>query len=86
MGERWQLEVNEGSDYGLARNDRELLIGMKADLKYIRKKVEENERDMEAVIKDHEDRIRLLEHFRWWIVGAVAASAGLAALIERILR
>lgn len=76
----------EGSEHGLARTDREILIGMKADVRYIRQQVERNELDMRAVIKDHEARIRLLEQYRWWIIGAVAASAGIATFIERLIR
>ncbi len=77
-----------------ARTDREILVQLRQDVKYIRetlKAISENKVDrVEATrrdeqIKDHESRLRMLENFRWWILGAMAGSAGLASAATKLI-
>ena len=81
----------------LSRTDRELLLSLREQIKYLNKSVNEAIAELKTDIAkfiegprspvwDHEQRLRRLENFRWWILGAIAAAAGLASLIERLWR
>lgn len=70
---------------GFERTDREILIGMRKDIRYMRDELEKQAKDAREVYKDHEGRIRVLEHFRWWIFGSIIGSAGLSAVASRLL-
>ena len=81
----------------LSRTDRELLLSLRGQIKFLRTSVSEAIADLKADLTnlfkapegpvwDHEQRIRRLENFRWWILGGIAASAGLASLITRLWR
>jgi hypothetical protein len=80
----------------LSRTDRELLLSLREQIKYLTKSVAESIADLktdltnlfkapEGPVWDHEQRIRRLENFRWWILGAIAAAAGLSSLITKLL-
>jgi hypothetical protein len=82
------------SDAGssFARTDREILVEVRRDLRYVKEKVDkldEHKADRLAVptktVDDHEKRIRVLENFRWWILGAVFSAAGLASAATRLI-
>jgi hypothetical protein len=81
----------------LSRTDRELLLSLREQLKYLNRSftdgIAELKKDLADLFKapegpmwDHEQRLRRLENFRWWILGAIAASAGLAGLISHFWR
>lgn len=81
----------------LNRTDRELLLSLREQIKYLSKNVNGSILELKADITkfiegprspvwDHEQRIRQLENFRWWILGAIASSAGLAGLISHFWR
>lgn len=76
---------------GLNRTDRELLISLKQDLKYLRGDMIDMKEDLGKLldgpyspIRDHENRLRKLENFRWYILGAVAGTAGLASFLTNL--
>ena len=79
----------------LSRTDRELLLSLREQIKYLSKIVNESISELKADITkfiegprspvwDHEQRIRRLENFRWWILGAIGAASGLASLISHL--
>ena len=81
----------------LSRTDRELLLSLREQIKFLRTSVSEAITDLKADLTnlfkapegpvwDHEQRIRRLENFRWWILGAIGAAAGLASVIEHAWR
>ena len=74
------------SDFEFSRTDREILIGMRKDLKYVREGIDKDTARHARVLDDHEKRIRMLENFRWWLVGAIVASGALGAGIEKLIR
>jgi hypothetical protein len=71
---------------GFERTDREYLVGIRRDVRYMREEMEKEYKATSDALRDHETRIRLLENFRWWLIGAVVASGGLGALISRVVR
>jgi hypothetical protein len=77
----------------LNRTDRELMLSLREQMKWLTRAVAELKEDLTKFIEgprspvwDHEQRLRRLENFRWWILGAIAASAGLAGFISRVWR
>ena len=71
------------SDHKFSYTDRELLLLVRRDLKYIREDIDRMDQRIEHTaplksLEDHEARLRTLEQFRWWILGggALAAFAG----------
>jgi hypothetical protein len=71
---------------GLERTDRELLIGVKRDVRNIAQNMEAENKRRDREYVDHEARIRILENFRWWFLGGIIASGGLASLVTKLLR
>lgn len=76
----------EESEHQFHLTDRELLLILRRDMKYIREDVEGmmKKLDQAAPIRmfdDHENRIRVLENFRWWILGGAAFAAFAGNLI-----
>ena len=77
----------------LSRTDRELLLSLRTEMKFLSQGIKDLKDDLEKFIEgprspiwDHEKRLRRLKNFRWWILGAIAAAAGLASLIEHLWR
>lgn len=70
----------------LSRTDREILVELRRDVRYMREKMDNQHEDSKEQLRDHEARLRTLEHFRWWFLGGVVASGGLASVIARILK
>jgi DNA anti-recombination protein RmuC len=76
------------------RTDRELLLSVKQDLRYLKSEVQDSKteirseiqamvKDQKEMASDHERRIRDLERFHWWVIGAVAGSSALTGLITK---
>jgi len=70
----------------LGRTDREMLIELRRDVRYIKEAMQKDNLDIRNNSRDHESRIRVLENFRWWFLGGIVASGGLGSLITRVLR
>jgi hypothetical protein len=85
--------MSEQDSGQMTRTDRELLLSLKDQLRFLREELKEREelrqqqmkQTVFTPIQDHEARIRILENFRWWIVGAIAVSNGAAALFGKYL-
>lgn len=67
------------------RTDRELLLLLAQSLSYIRRDVTRLTTRLDTMFADHEKRIRVLENFRWWILGGAAGMAFLGALAARAI-
>lgn len=68
--------------------DRERLITTSVDLRNLarefgelKRSIDSRERDSEADDKAIDERIRALENFRWWILGASAGCGALFGLL-----
>jgi hypothetical protein len=85
-----RLSRDDESEHRFAYTDRELLILVRRDLKYVREDIDEMSKkiDQKAAmvdIDDHEKRLRTLENFRWWILGGGAAAAFLGGMAAHFL-
>lgn len=60
--------------YKELRETKEMLIEMRSDLHAQKEQA-----------KDHEDRIRQLEQFKWLLVGVSLASGGIGAVLAKLL-
>jgi hypothetical protein len=86
VGEIWDVPagmlVNLTEDMAIelsaGKTDRDLLVEMVTVLNRMTE-------DMHDASKNLEPRIRALENFRWWIMGAAAACSFLGALAERLI-
>lgn len=84
----------EGDSEQIVRTDRELLLLVKKEVSFLRKELKEREQMRQeqmkesvlSPIKDHETRIRVLENFRWWILGAIGVSNFAAALYGKFMK
>jgi len=90
----------QDSNGGLNLSDRGLLIRLTERVSGLSHKIDdikgdfhqalsEHKKDQEKTETDMENRVRLLERFRWWFIGAVfgagALSGGVAALVTKLL-
>jgi hypothetical protein len=76
----------------LRRTDRELLVTLRAEMKFMRETVREIDIHLKEDLKntkddivDHEKRIRVLENFRWWIIGASAGAGFIGNLVGKLV-
>lgn len=65
--------------------ERDLLIQVKTELSNLSKTFQENNSNKQEELKDHEARIRILENFRWWIIGASAGAGFLGNMLGKII-
>jgi len=70
----------------MARTDREILIELRRDVRYMKETMDREAKSANGIVKDHEGRLRILENFRWWLLGGVFASGGIGALVGRLIR
>jgi hypothetical protein len=61
----------------------ERLAGLKEDFAELKRAIERGAEHSGARYDGVEARLRALENFRWWIVGAAAASGATAGFISR---
>ncbi len=78
-----------GSDR-LRLTERDILIQVREALRYIKVELAAHQKELDGkstieASKDHENRLRILENFRWWILGAIAASSILGGLVAKHL-
>lgn len=74
------------SGSGLARTDREILIELRRDVRYVKETMERETRATTKLVADHEGRIRVLEGFRWWLFGGIAFSGAIGAFVAKVIR
>lgn len=51
----------------------------------VARRLEEHERETNDILRDHENRLRVMEQKVWKLFGAIALIAGLAPFIARML-
>jgi hypothetical protein len=71
-------------------SDREVLLILRRDVKYIRKDIDEVLSKVAAaapikISEEHEKRIRVLENFRWWLLGGAALAAFIGDFVGRLI-
>ena len=71
-------------------SDREVLLILRRDVKYIRKDIDEVLSKVAAsapikIAEEHEKRIRVLENFRWWLLGGAALAAFIGDFVGRLI-
>lgn len=78
---------------GFTQHDHDLLIelrtqqvGLRDDLRELKISLAETARLRREDDGEMDGRVRALENFRWWVLGAAAAAGTLGGIISRILR
>ena len=71
-------------------SDREVLLILRRDVKYIRKDIDEVLSKVAAaapikIAEEHEKRFRVLENFRWWLLGGAALAAFAGEFMARLI-
>lgn len=82
--------VPEESDHRFSYTDRELLVLLRRDLRYIREDIDRMDKKLDQtaplkMFEDHEARLRTLEQFRWWILGGGALAAFLGGIVAHFI-
>lgn len=65
--------------------ERDLLIQVRQDLKNFIAEVKEQNHSHVSSVKDHEHRLRILENFRWWIVGLSVGAAFVGNIVAKFV-
>jgi hypothetical protein len=52
-------------------NDHDILIELRSDMKALRLEVQDIRDNTKETLRDHEIRIRFIEHYAWIAIGAV---------------
>ena len=67
------------------RTDRELLLELRRDVRHMKEMLDRELTLQYSRTEDHETRIRVLENYRWWLMGAIVGSAGLSAILAAVI-
>ena len=62
-------------------SDREILVGLRKDVRHLTDTLDRELKFQNKRADDFETRIRTLEKFRWYLMGAVIGSAGISAAL-----
>jgi len=65
--------------------ERDLLIQLRSDVKNLTEESRRVAATIVADLKDHEARLRVLENFRWYIIGAAGVSGFFGSWIARAI-
>lgn len=65
--------------------ERDLLIRLTEQVKALTDETRRSTAGISQDIRDHEARLRILENFRWYLVGASAGAGFLGAIIARAI-
>lgn len=82
------LERRGSMDHSSERfqfTERDLLIQLRSDVKNLSDETRRATSGIAQDIRDHEGRLRVLENFRWYIIGAAGASGFVGALVARAI-
>lgn len=70
---------------GFESHDRDQVVKLRIEVRYLSGAIQKLEDHVKEVVRDHNQRIRVLENFRWWIIGAMFASGALSALLSKLM-
>ena len=66
-------------------SDRDQLVKLRVELRYLSGAIQKLEDHVKDVVTDIDKRVRILENFRWWMVGAMIGSGVISALLNKLL-
>lgn len=86
------MAQHESDDLNFGSSDRAQVVKLRVELRYLSGAIQKLENHVkEALVAqevkfDKQDtRIRILENFRWWMVGAMIGSGIITALLNKLL-
>lgn len=77
------MSQNESERY--ESSERDQIIKLRVEVRYLSGAVQKLEGHVEKVVTDIDKRVRILENFRWWMVGAMIGSGVISALLNKLL-
>lgn len=60
--------------------ERDLLIRLSEQVKNLTDETRRSSAGIAADVRDHEARLRIIENFRWWVLGAAGCAAFVSGL------
>ena len=66
-------------------SDRDQLVKLRVELRYLSGAIQKLEDHVKDVVTDIDKRVRILENFRWWMVGAMIGSGVISAVLNKLL-
>ncbi len=86
------MAQHESDDLNFGSSDRAQVVKLRVELRFLSGAIQKLENHVkEALVAqeakfDKQDlRIRILENFRWWMVGAMIGSGIITALLNKLL-
>jgi hypothetical protein len=83
---------HESDELMFGSNDRAQVVKLRVELRYLSgaiQKLEDHVKEsligQEAKFVKQDERIRILENFRWWMVGAMIGSGVITAFLNKLL-
>ena len=83
---------NDSEELNFGNSDRAQVVKLRVELRYLSGAVQKLENHVkealvgqEAKIEKQDTRIRILENFRWWMVGAMIGSGVITAFLNKLL-
>ena len=84
--------AHDSDELNFGSSDRAQVVKLRVELRYLSGAIQKLENHVkealvaqEAKFVEQEKRIRILENFRWWMVGAMIGSGIISALMQKIL-
>jgi hypothetical protein len=79
------VPVSRDDDSDFGKPDRDQVTRLRVDVRYLSGAIQKLEDHVKDIVTKHDERIRKLEDFRWWIVGALFGSGALYAIVSKLM-
>lgn len=66
-------------------SQRDQVLKLRIDVRYLSGAIQKLEDHVHEMFREQERRIRILENFRWWMVGAMIGSGVISAVLNKLL-
>ena len=84
--------AHESDELNFGSTDRAQIVKLRVEVRYLSgamQKLEDHVHDLFKGVtdnfKEQEKRVRTLENFRWWMVGAMIGSGVISAVVNKLL-
>lgn len=66
-------------------SERDQVVKLRVEVRYLSGAIQKLENHVKDVVADIDKRVRILENFRWWMVGAMIGSGVISAVLNKLL-
>jgi hypothetical protein len=77
--------AHDSDELNFGSNDRAQVVKLRVEIRYLSGAIQKLEDHVHEAFREQDKRIRILENFRWWMVGAMIGSGVISAVLNKVL-